>query len=238
MDQRFTRHPLYWQVADVLAERIAKGIWKPGTIIPNEVELARELGVSTGTMRKALDRLEASHLVVRRQGRGTFVEDQTSTAHSQRFELLRNGSGEALATTSSVLCQELGPASELERAQLSLEPRDKVLRTVRLRMQAGRPYMHETAVLVASRFPGLTQEDTGDYVLAALGQKHGVILGQAVEQLTLCGAGEEAADALEIGAEAVLVRLDRIVSSFAGDPLEWRIGFCPLRNEKYVVTIS
>jgi GntR family transcriptional regulator len=237
MDERLSKQPLYCQVANVLVERIARGIWKPGTSIPNEVDLAREMGVSTGTMRKALNRLESNHLIVRQQGRGTYVEDQTKLNHLQRFDPLRHASGIAITSIGKVIAQEFGPATEIERVQLSLEADETVLRTTRIRTHMGRPYIYETAVIAASRFPGLNG-DTGDYVLAALGQKHGVILGQAVEQLTLCESTKEVASALDVAAGAILVKLDRIISAFASEPLEWRIGFCPLRDEKYVVTIA
>lgn len=238
MDERFARQPLYWQVADALAERIAQGTWKPGKAIPNEIDLAREMGVSTGTMRKALNRLEANHIIVRHQGRGTFVEDQTKLDHLQRFDLLRHDdNGNAITSIGQVIAQEVGPATEHERVRLELEPDDHILRTTRVKTHASRPYIYETAVIAANRFPGLNGEEAGDYALAALGQKHGVILGQAVEQLTLCEAAKEVAAALEVAAGTILLKLDRVISSFAGEPLEWRIGFCPLRNQKYVVTI-
>jgi GntR family transcriptional regulator len=67
-----TRSALYLQVAAALAERVASGQWQPGFPIPNETDLAREFGVSAGTMRRALDKLEADRIVARRQGRGTL----------------------------------------------------------------------------------------------------------------------------------------------------------------------
>jgi len=69
---RFSTRPLYLQVRDALGERIAGGEWKPSTAIPNEGDLARQFGVSPGTMRKALDLLEAERLLTRRQGRGNL----------------------------------------------------------------------------------------------------------------------------------------------------------------------
>ena len=62
--------PLYMQLRDVLIDRISTGHWKSGAVIPSELELARELGASAGTMRKALDMLEAQHVLARKQGRG------------------------------------------------------------------------------------------------------------------------------------------------------------------------
>src|SRR3546814_11201727 len=68
--------PLYAQVRTLLLQRLIEGIWKPGTALPSEMQLAQELGVSQGTVRKALDDLAAENLVVRRQGSGTFVPRQ------------------------------------------------------------------------------------------------------------------------------------------------------------------
>src|SRR4029453_7606390 len=77
--------PLCLQVRDALVERIGKGEWKPGMAIPNEVDLSREFGISSGTMRKALDLLETERVLSRKQGRGTFVNDHSSTSFASRF---------------------------------------------------------------------------------------------------------------------------------------------------------
>src|SRR6478672_7519758 len=65
--------PLYRQVRDVLVKRIADGVWQAGQMLPSEPDIAADLGVSPGTVRKALDEMTAENLVVRRQGRGTYV---------------------------------------------------------------------------------------------------------------------------------------------------------------------
>ena len=91
---RFSTRPLYLQLRDALAERIAHGEWKPGNAIPNESDLAREFGVSSGTMRKALDMMEGEHLLTRRQGRGTFVNDQSSDEMAMRFNNVRSKDGQ------------------------------------------------------------------------------------------------------------------------------------------------
>ena len=66
---------LYIQVRDHLAQQIARGALKPGMLLPNELELADQLGVSLGTLRKGLEALEKERLITRRHGRGTFVRD-------------------------------------------------------------------------------------------------------------------------------------------------------------------
>src|SRR5580704_8078982 len=70
---RLGARPLYAQVREVLVRRLVDGVWAPGEGLPSEMELAAELDVSQGTVRKALDTMAADKLLVRHQGRGTFV---------------------------------------------------------------------------------------------------------------------------------------------------------------------
>jgi len=79
-----------------MAERIATGKWKPGKSIPNEHDLAREFGVSAGIMRKALNIMADEHLITRRQGRGTFVNDPASDGRVNRFSNVCGSDGKPL----------------------------------------------------------------------------------------------------------------------------------------------
>ena len=79
-----SKDSLYQQVYQFLAQQISRGVWKPRAILPDEQELARYLGVSQETIQKALEKLEADHIVVRRQGRGTFVVDHSEKQFATR----------------------------------------------------------------------------------------------------------------------------------------------------------
>ena len=118
----FSTRPLYLQLRDALAERVAAGEWKPGTAIPNEGDLAREFGVSAGTMRKALDLLEDEHLVTRRQGRGTFVNDQNSEELAVRFCNVRKPDGRRIVSRFRHVSLSEATASEMECARLQITP--------------------------------------------------------------------------------------------------------------------
>ncbi|MDE2297079.1 MAG: GntR family transcriptional regulator, partial [Burkholderiales bacterium] len=74
--------PLYQQIKALITRALQDGEWKPGDIIPSEAELASRFGVSQGTVRKAIDELAAENLLIRRQGRGTFV----STHHEAQVK--------------------------------------------------------------------------------------------------------------------------------------------------------
>ena len=85
--------PLYRQIKGLITRGLQAGDWKPGEAIPSETELAARFGVSQGTVRKAIDELAAENLVVRRQGRGTFVATHHEERAQFRFLRLRRDGG-------------------------------------------------------------------------------------------------------------------------------------------------
>ncbi len=68
-----TSKPLYKEVKSRITRSLIAGEWKPGAAIPSESRLAAQFHVSVGTIRKAIDELVAEKIVIRQQGRGTFV---------------------------------------------------------------------------------------------------------------------------------------------------------------------
>ncbi|MGQ9725001.1 MAG: GntR family transcriptional regulator, partial [Tepidimonas sp.] len=77
--------PLYQQIKALILQSLQAGEWKPGDLIPSEVELAARFKVSQGTVRKAIDELAADNLLVRRQGKGTFVATHAEQRIQYRF---------------------------------------------------------------------------------------------------------------------------------------------------------
>src|SRR5688572_24181077 len=145
--------PIYQQLRDLLAERIAKGEWKPGIIIPNEGDLAREFGVSAGTMRKALSLLENEHLITRRQGRGTFVNDPVAEGVADRFCNIRGAGGKPVVgrVEAAEVTQTVASAAEVQRLQLGSG--DQVWRIRRVRYDGDSALMYEEASLPVALFP-------------------------------------------------------------------------------------
>src|SRR5690349_19965948 len=152
---RLSNRPLYLQLRDALAGRIAGGEWKPGSAIPNESDLAREFGVSSGTMRKALDLMEGERLLTRRQGRGTFVNDQSSEELAERFSNIHAAEGERIAGESKMLNIVQAPANPVECARLRLRADDKVWRIQRVRLHKGEPFLLEEVAMPVALFPNL-----------------------------------------------------------------------------------
>src|SRR3954469_9258920 len=86
--------PLYEQIKILLTQSLVSGEWKPGEAIPSEIELASRFRVSQGTVRKAIDELAGENIVVRRQGKGTYVASHAEPSYQYRFLRVMPDGGE------------------------------------------------------------------------------------------------------------------------------------------------
>ena len=100
--------PLYRQIQDLIVQALADREWLPGEMIPSEMDLAARFEVSQGTVRRAIDELAAEHLLVRRQGKGTFVATHADPRAFFRFLRLIPDDGSVPRSRSEPLeCQSL-----------------------------------------------------------------------------------------------------------------------------------
>jgi GntR family transcriptional regulator len=235
---RFSTRPLYLQLRDALAERIAHGEWKPGTAIPNESDLAREFGVSSGTMRKALDMMEGEHLLTRRQGRGTFVNDQSSDEMAMRFNNVRSKDGQQVTGRVRTVEMTEGKANDRERDRLALQSSDSVYRIRRVRLQGDRPFMTEEISYPAALFPGLMDTKNPSHRITVLAQQYRLLLGKAEERISIGKANATIATDLVIAADSPVMLLDRVVHDLDGRPVEWRTGYCHFTDQYYLADIG
>ena len=231
---RFSNRPLYLQVRDALAERIAAGEWKPNTAIPNEGDLARQFGVSPGTTRKALDLLEAQRLLTRRQGRGTFVNDQSSAELAVRYSNIRERDGTRIGDEVHMLDISEAAVSETECVRLRLRMHEKVHRISRLRLSGGEPFMLEDVVMPAAMFPGLSEQKKPSHRIVVLAQQFGILLGRGEERITIGSTSPDVARTLRMEPAAPVLVLDRIVHTLDGRPAEWRLGQCHIAGRHYL----
>lgn len=236
--------PLYQQVKDLLIGRLIGGYWKPGDLLPSEMQLAEEFGVSQGTVRKALDEMTAINLLVRRQGRGTYVAEHDQEHALFHFFKLTDRQGRPLVPESCVLRLARGPAKAAEAARLKLEPGAEVVRVTRVRSLAGRPAIFERIALPAALFPGLEEKrDLPNTLYTLYARDYGITIGRAEERLTAVAAGAEAARHLDLPREAPLLAIDRIAlaldpNPLGGRPVEWRLSLCDTRDQVYSVTLA
>ena len=232
---KFSIRPLYLQVRDALAERIASGEWKPNTTVPNETDLARELGVSPGTMRKALDLLESDGLVTRRQGRGTFVNDPASPELAARYNKLYGSNGERIVGDIETIGVMERPATAAERKRLRLNEQEVVCRITRVRSYRDKAYLTEETSLPAALFPKLAETDLRSRGIVSIAHAYGVLLGEAVERVSLGIASPLTAKMLNVVEYSPIFILDRIIKTRDGRPAEWRVAECKMSEMHYKV---
>ena len=193
--------PLYRQVYDIVVRKVVQGVWKPGESLPSEQALARELGVSQGTMRKVLDSLTAEKLLERRQGKGTFIAENTQERALFRFFRMARPGGERLTPVSGEETLKVRASRTADQAKLGLARGDRVIEIRRVRLIEGRPAIRELIVLPAALFPGIEKRSPLPNTLYSLYQTdYGINIVSAQEELSAVAATTE--DAAELGVPA------------------------------------
>ncbi len=226
--------PLYARVRAIVLARITGGEWPPGTAIPAEMELARELGVSQGTVRKALDALTAEQVVVRRQGSGTYVAEHTPAHMLFRFFNIYDESGAQVLPDSQPARVSTGEATASERGRLGLEKGARVIRISRIRTRSGRAFMDDRIVLPEALFPGLAQEEVMPNTLYDLFQKrYRIHVARTEEQVTAVAATARLAERMGVQPGAPLLAIDRMTYDLSGQRIEWRLSHAHLDRAHY-----
>ncbi len=232
--------PLYLQVKDLLVQRLASGAWRPGEALPSEFGLAAEFKVSQGTVRKALDELAAQNLLVRQQGKGTFVAQHTQQrALFHFFHLVSDDGARALPAARTLSLRE-AKATAREAERLKLRRNAAVVRIVRLRLLAERTAIHERIVLPAALFPRFAQRmpvDVPNELYRYYEDVYGVTVARAAEKLKAVAATAEEAKALGLRKGAPLLEIDRIAYAIDGRAVEWRLSRCDTARHHYLSEI-
>jgi len=219
--------PLYQQIKDLLVQALDRGDWKPGEAIPSETELAMRFQVSQGTVRKAVDELAGENLLIRRQGKGTFVSTHLEARVRFRFLRLAPNQGQAQPAESQILeCKRVRASAEIARA-LELKAGDTVVAIRRLLSFASVPTVVDDIFLPGALFKGLTAELLSGYsgpLYGFLETEFGISMVRAEEKLRAVGADNEMSALLEIPKDTPMLKVDRISFTYADRPVELRMG--------------
>lgn len=232
--------PLYLQVKDLMVRRLASGAWRPGDLLPSEFGLAAEFKVSQGTVRKALDELAAQNLVVRQQGKGTFVAQHTPQRALFHFFHLVSDDGQRALPDARTLSLTKATADPAEATRLALKRGAPVFRLVRLRTLGGEVAIFERIVLSAALFAGFggrRPADVPNELYRYYEERHGVTVARAVEKLKAVPARPEEARSLGLKTGAPLLEIDRVAYTVDGRPVEWRRSQCSTAHHHYLSEI-
>jgi GntR family transcriptional regulator len=223
--------PLYQQIKGLILQGLQTGEWKPGEGIPSEMELAARYRVSQGTVRKAIDELANNNLLVRRQGKGTFVATHAEQQVQYRFLKLMPDLGQPKrdgpAQRKIIDCKRLRANAEIGRA-LALRTGDAVLQVRRVLSFGGVPTILEDLWLPGAPFKGLTAERLSDYhgpMYALFETEFGVRMVRAEEKIKAVVPDDSQCKLLEIKPHTPLLSVERTAFTYNDTPMELRRGF-------------
>ena len=231
--------PLYQQIKTLILRSLQAGEWKPGDMIPSEFDLAARFRVSQGTVRKAVDELATDNLLVRRQGKGTFVATHAAQHIQYRFLRLLPDSGsieaQGPAERRIVECRRLRAPADVAR-QLGLRTGDAVLQVRRVLAFGGTPAILEDLWLPGTAFKGLTletlAEDKGP-MYALFETQFGVRMVRATEKVKAVSADPSAAELLSIAPGHPLLNVERLAYTYNDVPMELRRGLYLTETRHY-----
>ncbi|MDD2809464.1 GntR family transcriptional regulator [Rhodoferax sp.] len=222
--------PLYQQIKELMLNSLRASEWKPGEVIPSEVELAARFKVSQGTVRKAVDELAAENLLLRRQGKGTFVATHAEQQVQFRFLKLVPDSGtrgsEGPAQRDIIECRKSRATVDVAKA-LALRTGDTVIQARRVLSFGGTPIILEDIWLPASPFKGLTAERLTNYqgpMYALFETEFNVRMVRADEKIRAIAASDVQADLLRVKLNTPLLSVERVAYTYRDEPMELRRG--------------
>ncbi|WP_300553885.1 GntR family transcriptional regulator [Limnohabitans sp. Rim8] len=223
--------PLYQQIKGLILQSLQASEWRPGESIPSEMELASRFRVSQGTVRKAIDELANEHLLIRKQGKGTFVATHAEHQVQYRFLKLVPDQGdlntEGPAQRHIVDCKRLRATAEIARA-LALRAGDTVLQVRRVLSFANVPTILEDLWLPGAPFKGLTAERLSDYngpMYALFETEFGVRMVRADEKIRAVLPDKTQRELLHLPVHSPLLSVERIAYTYNDTPMELRRGF-------------
>jgi GntR family transcriptional regulator len=236
--------PLYQQIKTLILQSLQRGEWKPGEAIPSEMDLAARYRVSQGTVRKAIDELALDNLVIRRQGKGTFVATHSEQTVQFRFLKLVPDNGapgsEGPAERDIIECKRVRAPSDVAKL-LGLRTGDAVMQIQRVLSFKHEPTILEDIWVPAAPFKGLTAEQLANYPgpsYALFEAEFNVRMVRADEKIRAVPASEGREALLKVKAGTPLLFVERIAYTYKDVPMELRRGYYRTDTHHYFNTLS
>lgn len=230
--------PLYQEVKQKLLESLRGGEWKAGDIIPAEKRLCERYGVSVGTLRKAVDELAAENILMRHQGRGTFVTSHSPDRYMFGFFHICGKDGRKEYPEVEFVSLALEKADADSARRLGVRTGAKVYRIINRLSLAGKPVIVDDILLPERFFGGLTESHVRDRrtTLYQLYQdSFGVAVLRTEERLQAQGASAGVAGLLGIDAGTPMLHIIRRAMTFRDEVVELRHSYVLTTHHEYFV---
>lgn len=229
--------PLYDQIKTLLTQSLIGGEWRPGEMIPSEMELAARYKVSQGTVRKAVDSLAGENILIRRQGKGTYVATHNEEGIKLRFLRLTAADGKKELLQHQFVSCEKSKANTYIAKALDIKPSAPTIEVKRMLTFSGRPLIYDHIIVPAASFKGLNASkvlESNGSMYSMYETKFGVRMVRADEKLTAVGANQEVATALKLQEGFPLLSVERTSYTYGDKPMEWRLGLCLTDSHHYM----
>jgi len=221
--------PLYIQVKQKITQELMSGNWRAGDLIPSEIELAQSYQVSQGTVRKAIDELSIEKILIRRQGKGTYVTTHNEEQIQLRFLRLTSSKGNKEKLESQLLSFEKTRVNSYVANRLNLRPGSSVYKIKRVLTFARKPLILDEIYISTIPFKGLNAEMINQKKgsLYRLNESnYGIQMLNADEKIKAVSAEAEVSKLLNIKKGHPILGIERVSYTYGNKPIEWRLGLC------------
>ncbi|MBT3547703.1 MAG: GntR family transcriptional regulator [Flavobacterium sp.] len=228
--------PLYEKVKKKITASLVQGEWRPGEAIPSETELANVYDVSQGTVRKAIDELSAESILIRRQGKGTYVATHNEENIQLRFLRLTSNFGLKEKLDNQLVSFSKEKATNKLAKVLNINPASTIISLKRVLTFNEKPLILDVIKIPAQSFRGLTAEmvvEKKGSMYRMYETNFGVRMLRANEKIRAINANFESASLLNVKENSPLLSVERISYTYENKPLEWRLGLCITDNHYY-----
>ncbi len=229
-------HPLYRQIKALITQSLVAAEWKPGAAIPSELDLAKRYNASQGTVRKAISELAEEKLLIRHQGRGTFVASHAEERVQFPFLRITPDQGELASLTAALVSLERVRADAQCRQALQINRGASVLQLKRRLSLNGKDVCFEEVRLPAALFKGLSEAlvERHECMLYSMYEgAFGVRALHAHERIRAVDAMGEVAQQLKVAPGLPLLLVERVTTTYGDTPMEWRMSYCDTRLHHY-----
>lgn len=229
--------PIYKEIRRAMLSRLEQGAWAPGAAIPSEAKLKQEFGVAIGTIRKAVDELVAENILIRQQGRGTFVATHNRDRLLFHFFNVERQDGYKEYPDVQLLDFERSRADEHTAAKLKMREGDRVLRFRNVLALEGKKLMLDDITLPERLFPKLTEKrlrERPSTLYNLYQDDFGISVVRTEQRLRATLAPRETARALAIGQGLPVLEIHRVAFAYNDLPVELRISHVDTAGHDYV----
>jgi GntR family transcriptional regulator len=228
--------PLYQRIRTCLVDRISAGEWPEGHSIPPEKELASSYGISVGTLRKAVDSLVGERVLVRHQGKGTYVLGADSGRSLFHFFHIEGPNGRKTEPEFETIAFRHDRADRSTAVALGISPHDEVIRICNVLRLDGQPRIVDDITIPLELFPGLTEKrftSRARTIYHLYQTRFGINVLRTDERIRAVAADERLAGLLRVEDGSPLLEIRRVALTFRDRPVELRVSSVCTQSHDY-----